>query len=170
MRSLTLWLQGFTISVITLGVLAFPSRRVHTPYNPPVWEKLHHLNKLTLHLVHWSTPSAKHHGSSFAKYTAHVLPWSRLATHTILSSQSFNFHHRLRVQALRSPASAGLPDYSHEQFEQSDKALFFSSFVIIALKGYGRFSSASPVCAAMWWKGWLWLAVASCWRAHVFST
>lgn len=114
MRSLAPSLQRFTIAVITLGALAFPSRRILI--TPPLWEKLYRLKKLSLHLIHWSTPSAKHHGSSYAKYTAHVLPWSRLATHTILSSQSFNFHHRLRVQALRSPASAGLPDYSDEQF------------------------------------------------------
>ena len=91
-------------------------------------------------------------------------------TDTILSSQSFNFHHWLRVQALRSPVSAGLPDYSDEQFQQRDKAVFLRSFIIFALKGYGRISCSSPGCAAMWWKGWLWLAVASRGSAHVFST
>lgn len=58
----------------------------------------------------------RHHGSPNAKHTAHVLLWSRLATHTLLSSQSFNIHRPIRIQALRSPSSIGLSDYSDEQF------------------------------------------------------
>lgn len=166
------------MSVTTLGALTFPSRRgtlttidqsLHITLS--FQEKLHHLTQLTLHLSRYLKPSSiRHHGSSLTKYTAHVLPRSRLATHTILSSQSFNFHHRVCVPALRSPSSIGLSDYSDEQFKQRDKALFLRSFIIFTLKGYGHFPSASPICAAMWWKGWLWLAVASRGRAHVLST
>lgn len=152
------------MSATTLGALTFPSRGTDN-------HSINLLHTLFISLFIYPKPSPiRHHGSPHAKHTAHVLLWSRLATHTLLSSKSFNIHRRIRIQALRSPSSIGLSDYSDEQFEQRNKALFLRSFIISTLKGYGHFPVASPIRAAMWWKGWLWLAAASRRRTHVFST